>query len=410
MDPRIDNDVRASFLASRGQIDQDQRTQAAITQRTPEREPFLGAILREFVVDFLGILVPGFGFTAALVPALILPFIASIYTPYAIIFLAPQDVREVFAGLGYLFDLFKVELILAVMAFSYVVGSVFFRLDPKIPDARSYWRLDAYDKKTGPVDYGVEESGPIKSNIIWVWKYLKEKFDYHILQSISLDYAVSALNERLKTAREYKADVSTIDFPYPKLKKYLEERNFADLAGYISWEPTGKEEMKKRSKVFINRLKMRLEILYPSHYTRIARNEAHIRLASSSWFACCFIIKMSIIGISLCVILTFVFLIYNPQIRTLANLYAGIFPVATIFAAVWMKDHIERSFHYMRIREVVYVLGMFDFLAQLDPRLLINWPKPWPKWYEEWHESQQWGNKQGKQSALNEEAASYDES
>ncbi|MBC8434160.1 hypothetical protein [Desulfobacula sp.] len=102
-----------------------------------------------------------------------------------------------------------------------------------------------------------------------------------------------------------------VQFPYNNLKKYLESRGFNHLLEYIKWGPSdvtnsdggfkdpndqNNDKVSKegqRSKTVINRAKIRIAFYLPENTINIIRNEAHIRLASSMWYAAKYTLNLS---------------------------------------------------------------------------------------------------------------------
>jgi hypothetical protein len=203
------------------------------------------------------------------------------------------------------------------LVLSYVLGSIFYRQDPKIPDHRSA-RL--------------------------IWHYTKSQEDRDRL----------AVQPRSKDAEDILP--GDAQFPYYFLYEYLTGRGLNRLADWVPWK--GKEEStwRYRTKMFINQLKIRLQFLVPEKCKDIVRNEAHVRLATSLWYATLWLIGVSIIGI---------ILIIGGFIVSLSKLYyfAGVFgfDVLVLSLAMLIKLKIEKFIHYLRVREIVYVLETADF-------------------------------------------------
>ena len=209
----------------------------------PETE--VRGTIRDFIlpiVEFLGILVPGVIFIFALIPAVIVPLITMLRVvdrSIANIPLLREKLVIHFFSLG-----FGTLFILSI--FSYVVGHLFFRQDPKIPDEHSFKKVKETIKEEGPVRLGKKEKEYNKKN--------------------------NLLNDH------------NLEFPYRYLKEYLQDRGIAHLAEIIPWSGNKPESYPLRTKHFINILKVRLEFLFPYQYLRIQRNEAHVRLMSSMWY------------------------------------------------------------------------------------------------------------------------------
>ena len=198
--------------------------------------------IRDFIlpiVEFLGILVPGLIFIFAFIPAAIFP-LASLLE---VIELSPS--QSMLLGKEIVIHLISPSFgtLFVLTVFSYVVGHLFFRQDPKIPDEHSFDRVKETIKEEGPVRLGTNEKEFNKKN-----------------------------NE---------PDKYNLEFPYRYLKEYLHDRGMYHLAEMIPWSGNEPESYPLRTKHFINVLKVRLEFLFPYQYLRIQRNEAHVRLMSS---------------------------------------------------------------------------------------------------------------------------------
>jgi hypothetical protein len=74
-------------------------------------------------------------------------------------------------------------------------------------------------------------------------------------------------------------------FPYSHLYEYLTERGLKHIADYVPWRGNEEGSHGLRTKMFINLLKIRLHYMVPLKCGEIVRNEAHIRMMSSVWYA-----------------------------------------------------------------------------------------------------------------------------
>jgi hypothetical protein len=169
------------------------------------------------------------------------------------------------------------------------------------------------------------------------------------------------------------------EFPYRRLMRYLVARNMPDLAKMVPWK--GQKSL-NRSKHYINRIKEWVRCELPNEYDTVARNESHIRMVSSTWYATRTALVLSLI-------------------YALVGLGAAALGRASwwhVFAALgvmivlgWFKAKIEGFIHYQRVREVVVILCMADYLRrQLDVTI--------------WEESQR--SERKKQEKVRQEAAS----
>jgi hypothetical protein len=91
-----------------------------------------------------------------------------------------------------------------------------------------------------------------------------------------------------------------VEWPYLHLKKYLSVR-LKPLAPLVIWDDEEKSNI-QRSKTIMNAIKDSIQFHFPDKYSTIARNEAHVRLMSSTWFMGYYLIKLSFLTILLTVI------------------------------------------------------------------------------------------------------------
>ena len=110
--------------------------------------------------------------------------------------------------------------------------------------------------------------------------------------------------------------------------------------------------------MFINQLKIRLQFVVPEKCKDIVRNEAHVRLATSLWYAIRWLIGAS--GVALLLIAAGVFAaLPKPEPYHFAGAFG--FDVLVFSLALLTKFKIEKFIHYLRVREIVYVLETADF-------------------------------------------------
>ncbi len=290
--------------------------------------------IRDFllpIVEFLGILVPGIIFLLAIFPAIAIPLMAIIKIMANGSIVSPIVSDD------------TVKLIMepnamksfVLLVFGYVIGHIFFRQDPKIPDTKSFQKVPNTIKKDGPV------------------RLCQKEKEYNIKEH----------------GREMPYNM---EFPYRYLFEYLRDRGMSHLAEKITWKGEEPETYKNRTKHFINRLKVHLEFLFPYQYTRIQRNEAHVRLMSSMWYSSKSIILISIVG---CVIGAIsVFIVYETSNKFWPMPYiAAIYcPFLALITSFVIKYKIETFLHYQRIREIVFILEAAYFANELYPEYNIG--------------------------------------
>jgi hypothetical protein len=258
---------------------------------------------KEFIVEILGSLVPGSAFLFLLLPAFVIPvftvcqdLFATHLWPYPVLTgTMPTTVSTI------LFILFPAGA--AFLVFSYIAGHLFRRHDPKHADEASF---ESIPRRSGHAGMCRPESdGNVR-----------------------------------------------VEFPYHFLKQYLNDRGIEYLAQHVPWDATN---FTRRAKHWANALKIRIALECPKHYGVLANNEAHVRLSSSMWFVCRALMGVSLAGI----LITFGAVIATKFIPTLPPipLRPVIFlPTATLILSWAAKWSIERTLHYQREREVLFIL------------------------------------------------------
>lgn len=257
----------------------------------------------------MGSLVPGFAFVVALVPALVLPIYALTRflqgMPPSASFV-PSNVKEVIS-------IFRWEIVITTVIVSYIAGRIFFLQRPNIPDSVSWNRIRA--------DY---QNGPVRDQF------------------------------------------PNVEFPYFHLYEFLNQRGMHHLKRYVKWKGDDVSTHRFRTKHLINALKIRVEFSFPNRYGTIARNEAHVRLTTTSWYLNCALIRVAKFGF--CTGLLSALLPY-PQFP-IPYAWAVIAPVSVWFLASRANVKIEKVLHYQRVREVVFVLETAHWAERFDPGIL----------------------------------------
>lgn len=165
------------------------------------------------------------------------------------------------------------------------------------------------------------------------------------------------------------------DFPYLNYYKYLLKRQILDLLKYVDWQQT---EIRTKNK--INQYKIEIQINNPSVYSILAKNESHIRMASSSWYVsklirnisiCVLIILLFVTGVWFyntystvrsCSILNWVIDLFanNQSKPTFVNVVLAFMAPASMCIGFWyIKAQIVKFIHYQRLREIYYTLKVY---------------------------------------------------
>lgn len=293
---------------------------------TPSIKPKLS--YREFLVDFFGALMPGILFFIFTTMGILIQIIISL------ILLEKIYSKDKSLILDYGIELFK-KLIeapnillfvtfLIILLIAYVIGTLFYRRDIKVPDLASFIKSASHFK-----DDELDN---------WVVK-IKKKGEY-----ISNPKEINTNNVKDRH----------VQYPYNNLKGYLISRRRIDLAKKIPWSP---EESNKRSKTFINLLKIRIQFYFPQAYNTIIKNEAHIRLTSTLWYVAKTLNKTALWGMALIILVSGLFLYFEGLKSIIALSIIGL--ILSIISYLFSKSAIsnsERFLHYQRVREIFYVL------------------------------------------------------
>jgi hypothetical protein len=208
------------------------------------------------------------------------------------------------------------------LLFAFVMGHLFYRYDPKKADKDSF-------------------------------KFLVKMFERGLTQDQRKDpsYQDDYKNGNLGCAKE-----DDCEFPYPNYGNYLTQRGLIHLLPFILWKDATD---KRRSKIYINLLKVRLRYYYPNKIGSIIRIESHIRLASSTWYVAGILRSISIFGILIAACA--LFSTRNLNQLTLSQSFAWhlpalLSPTIVLVFSWFARRTIRGFFHYQRLREVFFVL------------------------------------------------------
>jgi hypothetical protein len=293
------------------------------------------AAIREYLSDILGAFMPGVYFSFNLfISALLFLFMAK--------GLKWEDINE-FTRLpqSAVLEAAGPFAFFGFCLFSYIIGSAFCRKDIKEPDTasaiRTYRKTDSVERKGLAFNFENVVGSPFK---LLTGLYLRVNF--------------------------------RVDFPYSHIKRYLETRNYTHLAEHIPWEGDD-TSAKQRSKTFINILKARIHRYAPEEMPEIEKNEAHIRLMNSLWYAAKAIRNIAlplftgIIGFYVVagLIAGRTFLeILKDLIKTDFAFCLALFSGIQLLIAWYIRRSIRQYFHYMRVREILFLLEIADTISR----------------------------------------------
>ena len=258
------------------------------------------------------------------------------------------------------------------LSFCYIVGTLFYRKDPKSPDYSSYIRIARKFKTPKELEDWVvkvrikdwnevqqrRDRQSIFTRLFTLWRFAAFKSAYTSYIDKSKDagfiYDSRFINEWTVSREE-------IQFPYNNLRGYFEKRGWKRLAKLIHWELTDREgelktdDISPRTKTFMNAIKIHLQTIEPDKCGNINKNEAHVRLSTSMWYVCDSLKRFAWLG--------FLFLV----IAYMTSIAEGFYPDGKLlvvflilmlvytFANVFKRSS-ESHIHYQRIREIFYVM------------------------------------------------------
>lgn len=259
--------------------------------------------LREFLVEFLGSLVPGIAFLVSMVPGFIVPATAALFGLFKLPWPQVGFPTGVPASITTILFLI-IPGVLAFLVFAYLAGHFFYRQDPKIADEASFKKIPRHVNFDGMVRPIPGMANP------------------------------------------------PVEFPYHFLKQYLLDRGLKYLAVHVPWNKQNK--FNRRAKHFANALKLRVALESPLAFAILARNEAHVRLSSSMWYVSRALILASGLGFAI-----YGLSVISPDVKCSPLV---ILPLIMVLLSWLTKWAIERSLHYQREREVLFILEVAHWL------------------------------------------------
>ncbi len=320
-------------------------------------------LIGDYLVEFLGGLIPGILFIVALFfvfgPPLNM-FMSSIAVDVKIFDFTNIIARTMELTKGTPYMIWFGTLVFGLVL-SYVIGYLFYRRDPKEPNRQGFLRIS----KDHPTDGEIKET-------------FNKLNDAHFSNIKRID-RWDKLKDEWKRRNYGCANVDECEFPFPFLHKYLKQRGHKHLLSLIRW----KKEKNFRSKTFINSLKIRLQFYAPDKYQQIIRNEAHVRLTTSTWYMSKALIKFSQVGIIICVssMLLLLFRTWFSSFEPFDDpfwigftnwLVSPVIPPLFIgilsYYCYWTN---EKFIHYQRLREAFNVLEL-SYIAALDNPDFLN--------------------------------------
>lgn len=333
------------------------------------------SLLHEYLVDILGGLVPGILLAVGSAWSLLLP-LRELRNSLA----APSSkdpllqLLEALRGWQALPATPFFFAFTGVALMTYVAGHVYYRRDPKTPDQASFRLLErrkveelALRRARFPVqDAAPREAagrhGALARGLLRIWyrQRLRVGDPRRLLRYLD-DHAELLLYLRNDLGS---ASAERCEFPYPTFRQYLEKRGLDYLTSMVGWKQDGESDT--RSKVWVNVLKIRLLIHHPHRCRQIVRNEAHVRLASGTWYVAGTLRRLALVGLGLVAVRVALAATSAQQGWRLdwqaishapgEHFWTLLSPLSVLLVAWYLRSKIDGFFHYQRMREVNWVL------------------------------------------------------
>jgi hypothetical protein len=157
-------------------------------------------------------------------------------------------------------------------------------------------------------------------------------------------------------------DEDGCQFPYEYYDTYLIKRKEEYLMQYATW-CINKDT---RSKNALNKLKLEISDIAPKNQSIIIRNEAHIRMSSSTFFVAKYM-RYIITGV-LGILIVIPLILYktgilhidfrNPK-YIIGAILLLMFPIFVLICNIFIRRLIIKFLHYQRLREIFFVLQIY---------------------------------------------------
>lgn len=152
-------------------------------------------------------------------------------------------------------------------------------------------------------------------------------------------------------------------FPYFHFKDYLYYREHHDLLDHVKWS------QEKRSKTFVNRMKLETALRCPQLSAVIESNEAHIRMLFGTWLAC----RLGRWFVPIGLVASVIGCLWTWTHPVAENLGDSLLLAYTLWVVItllvlggtlYAKDRIEGLFHYRRVRELFDVVVCYHLALE----------------------------------------------
>lgn len=338
--------------------------------------------LSDFMVEFLGAFLPGVLFLTLLAFSFF-PLIA------ALIYALCEDLTSfrLSGAITFMMNsiqstpyMFWLGVYVIFFSLAYFLGHLFFRQGPKDPDQKSFDQiLEKECRKKTDDDYmnfckeclyqTKKDSDDIKA---WLQN------NKHTCK-ISGQKGLEGVKKAYSVIHFGCTDTDDCAFPYAHIDKYLEWRGHDHLLSLVGWAG----DSRKRSKAFINLLKIRLQYYVPEKYKPLVRIEAHVRLSTSVWYVSK-VLQRTLFMLVPPFILTIPGILYFKTVARMGMeswsfwlwpiagyLSTAVLPsILTLILSRYILRVAQRFIHYQRIREVFHVLELAYTALESFPDML----------------------------------------
>jgi hypothetical protein len=326
-----------------------------------------GMPLRDLLIDFLGSLVPGIVYTGWAVivggiPIFMVAFVVISACCGKHVPTALPSINTVISTTKDFIESFRLELMAFFLVISYIIGCFFFRQDPKTPDKKSFNQM-LKTFRDGP------KQPACLLGLISKWLSICWAPARWVSRRVFGCNPFPSKGDLL--ANWVVKNVEDCEFPYPDLKAFLESRRLTHLATLVTWN--GADDP-RRTKNIINILKVRIAH-HGMRASDIHRNEAHIRLMSSTWYMSRALRSTAIAGGMASIVGIIVARHISTTVSSdlmFAQAMLGVACLLTMFAAWRFQVIIQRFLHYQRVREIVFVLETAYTAFRDKPQLISD--------------------------------------
>jgi hypothetical protein len=325
--------------------------------------------LREITLGVIGIPLIGFLFLFSITVSLLLPFLATLDTFHPGLFDAVvKRIRSPDSPV----------LVTSLIAMSYILGHIFWRRDPNLPDSYSFHMLSEYDRQSSPAyilpsphahdeayqqryERNLEDEQHLDAQLYsMIYKVFDDCLPSHPLQR----YPKLAKFSKWLAKRFPWRTGHFIEWPYPRIKEFLENRGMSHLARIIPWS---EHDLRFHDKVFINVLKTRIALENSSKYEGLHNMENTIRFSSALWYCFRPIWGAAFLGFLFGVFSHISAVLLGHDLFEIHRTVASLGAVFTFFAICFVEKSILRSFHLMRVKEIVQTLETAYYMNKLEP-------------------------------------------